>query len=538
MEFILMQSCWEHCFKRRNIMKKLIISLGCFIMIGSTAWTGYAAPPGSGRQVVQKNFQQLIKSNGCPGCDLAGAVLTRVNLSGANLKGANLAGAKLFLADLSGADLSGANLQGAGLGGADLAGADLTGANLTGAVLEGAYLKGAKTDGLIAERTSGVEHDTSSETVFVPDESDSKHAPYSQEVAIEERRDFGEAPPVVEQRQEKDSGQEAGAMEAPVIRDMSGSKQPVVMAEAVVPPPAAAPEPAGKTAEKPAVILEGESKQPVQTPAGEVSSEKVGVRKQVEEPATVDEGSAVHDMIAQIEADTPKSTPVPIQEPVVVAGDQKISEAVGKEVATDAGSPQQVKATDGPSGKKTMQVKPPTPQVQEKNVPEVVSEQKIKEVKTAATKVTETIESTDTEVEKEATAVKQQVAKELVYTVETPAQAAAKLQALVEQLLDEDRCVECNLAGVDLSGEGLKGADLERANLQGADLSDTNLSEANLKGADLAGADLRSADLSEADLYKANLSGADLTGADLSEALTDSADFTGAKGVPVTLQAQ
>ncbi|HHL33528.1 MAG TPA: pentapeptide repeat-containing protein [Desulfobulbaceae bacterium] len=122
----------------------------------------------------------------------------------------------------------------------------------------------------------------------------------------------------------------------------------------------------------------------------------------------------------------------------------------------------------------------------------------------------------------------------LLYTVETPAQAAAEKQALVDRLLDTDACVECDLAGVDLSGKRLKGVDLERANLAGADLSDTNLSEANLKGADLAGANLRGADLSEADLYKADLTDADLTGADLSEASTDSADFTGAQGVPVT----
>ncbi|HHD63224.1 MAG TPA: pentapeptide repeat-containing protein [Desulfobulbaceae bacterium] len=241
-------------------------------------------------------------------------------------------------------------------------------------------------------------------------------------------------------------------------------------------------------------------------------------------------------MIAQIEADTPNSKPVPVQESVIDKGDQKIPEAVGKEVSAETGPPQQIKAAGSSSGQEEVEEKPGISQIQEKNAREVISGQDVKEVKTAKTEVTETAESTDTVVEKGSTVGKKQVEKGLVYTVETPTQAAAKLQTLVEQLHDEDRCVECALAGVDLSGEGLKGADLERANLQGADLSEANLSGANLKGADLSGANLRSTDLSEADLYKANLSGADLTGADLSEALTDSADFTGAKGVSPAVQ--
>ena len=107
---------------------------------------------------------------------------------------------------------------------------------------------------------------------------------------------------------------------------------------------------------------------------------------------------------------------------------------------------------------------------------------------------------------------------------------AEKKQMLVEKLLDENRCVGCDLSGVDLSGRHLDEADLERANLRGANLQDVDLEEANLKGADLSGADLRNADLSEADLYRANLSGADLTGADFDEALIDSMISTGAIG--------
>ncbi|MDD3620765.1 MAG: pentapeptide repeat-containing protein, partial [Desulfobulbaceae bacterium] len=108
-----------------------------------------AAEEVSPRQEVRENFQRLLETNACPGCDLSGAVMNRADLAGADLRGANLAGSKLYLANLAEADLRDANLQGAALGGADLAGADLTGANLTGAVLEGAYLKGARMEGRV-----------------------------------------------------------------------------------------------------------------------------------------------------------------------------------------------------------------------------------------------------------------------------------------------------------------------------------------------------------------------------------------------------
>jgi hypothetical protein len=123
------------------------------------------------------------------------------------------------------------------------------------------------------------------------------------------------------------------------------------------------------------------------------------------------------------------------------------------------------------------------------------------------------------------------VAEGAVYGVETPEQARAKQQMLIDRLLDDERCVACDLAGVDLAGKNLDGVDLERANLQGARLAGIDLGEANLKGVDFSGADLKGADLREADLYKANFSGADLTGAKLEGALIDSADFDGAVGV-------
>ncbi len=77
------------------------------------------------------DVQQLLTTNLCPGCDLAGA----------ELRGAHLIGADLRDADLTGADLSWVNLEGA-----DLTGADLTEANLTGAFLTNATLINADLD--------------------------------------------------------------------------------------------------------------------------------------------------------------------------------------------------------------------------------------------------------------------------------------------------------------------------------------------------------------------------------------------------------
>lgn len=69
------------------------------------------------------------------GKDLAGADLSRENLSEADLRGANLTGARLEGADLTEAHLEGADLRGANLTWSNLRRAFLTGADLTGAKL-------------------------------------------------------------------------------------------------------------------------------------------------------------------------------------------------------------------------------------------------------------------------------------------------------------------------------------------------------------------------------------------------------------------
>lgn len=87
---------------------------------------------------------------------------------------------------------------------------------------------------------------------------------------------------------------------------------------------------------------------------------------------------------------------------------------------------------------------------------------------------------------------------------------------------------------VDLTGSNLEGANLSRADLSEVvfnqtNLSSANLSEANLTDAQLIGADLQQADLQGAILENADLSRADLRGADLQDAKLSGANFTDAR---------
>jgi hypothetical protein len=104
------------------------------ILIAAQFWGGQCRAEllGSPYPAIQKNFNQLLTTNACPGCDLRGAVMNHLNLSKADLQGANLTGAQLNFTCLTEADLREADLHGAWLIGADLAGADLGGTILEG----------------------------------------------------------------------------------------------------------------------------------------------------------------------------------------------------------------------------------------------------------------------------------------------------------------------------------------------------------------------------------------------------------------------
>ncbi|MBT5859608.1 MAG: pentapeptide repeat-containing protein [Alphaproteobacteria bacterium] len=95
----------------------------------------------------------------CPGCNLSGAVLKRLNLSGANLAGAILIDTNFHDATLVEANFAGANLTGANLNRADVRKSNFHGANLSEAMgfqshFEGADLSDAILDEIRFERAS------------------------------------------------------------------------------------------------------------------------------------------------------------------------------------------------------------------------------------------------------------------------------------------------------------------------------------------------------------------------------------------------
>jgi uncharacterized protein YjbI with pentapeptide repeats len=100
-------------------------------LVGKTVSKEDKAKLEAEHKLVQKNLEELKKTNACPGCFLA-----KVNLSGVKLEGANLTGANLTDASLINAKLGGANLTGANLTETSFSGANLTDANLTNATLK------------------------------------------------------------------------------------------------------------------------------------------------------------------------------------------------------------------------------------------------------------------------------------------------------------------------------------------------------------------------------------------------------------------
>ncbi len=604
-------------------------------MVAGFSGNSFAALLGSARPAAQENFQQLIQTNECPSCDLAGVVLTRVNLSGANLEGANLAGAKLLLANLSEANLRNANLQGAALGGADLAGADLRGANLTGAVLEGAYLKGALIDGRIISDKPYEAEDLPevTEKKHVADESSSKNVPYTQEVVIDDRRDLSDSPLAAPSEVQLQQNKTVAAADAAAVEPEPPSKTLVPMADAVVHAPAsettAASGEIGEQVEPPvetvseaeedgglwgsvtsffgagssdgndqpeaasaampeteeqgdtpvaekAVVQEAQPEpepEPVavESRAGEVDAaapavetaegtatddtgfwgsvtsifssdsdkkvEEVSTERAVEQvPAPADEviadaasepgaelasDSEVMNMIEQIEGPAPEPVPAAAADTTVsevaVAGGEEAAvqgEEMVVEPAADNASVEAEASAAGDSSEKAVAAGAESGRQDADTVEPA-----------AGSTVSDMISQIEADQELEPVP-----ADTVVYGVETPEQARAKQQMYIDRLLDDDRCVACDLAGVDLAGKNLGGVDLERANLQGANLEGVDLGEANLKGVNFSGANLKDADLREADLYRADFTGADLTGARFEAALIDSAVFTDAAG--------
>lgn len=124
----------------------LVTSLAIFPLLASPA--ALAAPQAP--TYNPEHLQQLLETNVCRGCNLAGADLSVSHLLGADLRNSNLVGANLSRSNLEGADFTGADLRGAKLNGslvsnavfdyANLADADCTDANLSNVNVIGANL--------------------------------------------------------------------------------------------------------------------------------------------------------------------------------------------------------------------------------------------------------------------------------------------------------------------------------------------------------------------------------------------------------------
>ena len=110
---------------------------------------------GSAQAYSDADLQKLMTTGSCLECDLSGAVLIHMKLSGADLKNANLTSANLTDTYLVGANLERANLSRAILTSTNLAGANLLRAKLGGANLLFANMSGATwTDGAQCQRHS------------------------------------------------------------------------------------------------------------------------------------------------------------------------------------------------------------------------------------------------------------------------------------------------------------------------------------------------------------------------------------------------
>lgn len=399
-----------------------------------------------------------------------GCDLAEVDLTRTDLKGVNLEGANLSGAKLSLTDLSGANLKNANLQDANLGGADLAGADLTGANLDGAVVEGAFLDAIQGKRASAARP--------MPTE------------------------------------QPAARVEAEQSAPVSAGSAPSRADEVVAPmPPPAGPTSAVTSSEQdsasgasmtaPAILGgEPEPTQPKQlTPMAEAV---VPVEAMQSSPP------------AEITADA--AAPKPVAQSMPAAAQQ----AVPIEERTSPPSVHQNAADQGKQPPVTGRNKEPEPIPDLAKEPEPAAEAVVIEPTAPKPEV----------VEAERAPVKPAHPIEVQPpSLPKAAELTAEKQAALAQLFAKKRCVDCDLAGVDLAGKNLDGFDLERANLKDSNLRGADLEKANLKGATLDGASLRDADLRKADLYRASFRAADLTGARLEKALVDATDWTDAVGV-------
>ncbi len=443
---------------------------------------------------LQNNITILSESKSCQGCDLRGAVLNRLDLSDANLEGAKLSRAKMSLTNLSGANLRNADLREVVFNGADLANADLRGADLTGASLVGAYLSGALMDGEMITTNpydqEGIEN--FSETVYVEDTVSSKAPPVSEEIIIENRRDFEETPPVIQVSPEATTITESSQGENSTQEVSDGYDTTVLPKQSATAP---------DVKRNPAI-------------------QNVTIAEEVQVTNTRSSGG------------TPDSEEVMATESEVQVTISNKADSSEKAV-TDT-----FNATIGSNMAESQGASPDKGNIEPDTFVSGVdvSSDSLSDANTDDTEVAiaYTIEDGAPAEEKDAeTSDTAQVADSVIdsiFNVFSTVGPTTLIDDNIAVLLDTNKCYGCNLSGADLSGKDLEDADLESADLSWAKLSNADLQNANLKNANLSGADLTGADLSEADLYKAVVEGMDLTDATLENTLLDDVDLTSVKG--------
>ena len=501
---------------------KYMYLCACLLLCGTVA---SAESLGSVDENIQSNFNRLVTTRQCQGCDLKGAVLIRMDLREANLQGADLSEAKLSLTNLSKANLKNAVLRGAVLGGADFSGADLRGVDLTDAQLAGAYLKEALLDQEIIP-----------EKPYEPEELELPEAstpisplPPAQELITPEPEPELESDAVAPAAEEEeilpstvpsaDSG-EGALRPAEIFVDTSGG---IEKSSAVLPPP----EPSGLPEESVKTVQEsrGKKKEAVRLPKlPDIEGRTATTVRPKElipiaEAQIADPGQADNLPKALPDTDTAlaaRKTAGLDDIPVIDTVSEKEQSGSGnKETELSVWNTFASLFSSGTAEKEE------TAKVAVKSgaTKKGVSDLKASKVKVVVQKE-EDVQST----------AQQQVG---AYSVETFGQSRARLQTLVDKLHEEKRCVSCDLAGADLVDNDLEEVDLERSDLSGAQLEKTDLRTANLKGVNFTDANLKNADLRGADLYLADFTNADLTGAQLQGALIDSTTFTGAVGAKV-----
>ncbi len=447
----------------------------------------------SSSTTVQANKKQLLETRSCPQCDLSGANLNRLDLSGANLEGANLSRAQMALTNLSGANLKNCDLREAVFNGADLAEIDLRGADLTGASMVGAYMYGALMDGEIIE-TSPYAGDEGlkdvKETVYVEDTAKPKNVPETEEIVIPSRRDFEETPPVVPISVEQNDSDNVSDV-PDVSDDITLAYEDATLPRQSVAAPEAKAAPAIQEVRIEDVMVEDVIIVPEEVIEQEIKEEK-GL---IESNAVEEEKEIENAFTEEVQQDVIQGEASPS---VSVSEKEKISEV--NSTATPVVDMEPEKGGD-------MVTSPSSDAVSENNKNEEVNSDEGVVSEGQEVGIVETVLS--------------------VFSKEEP---SGEVMKNVATLLDQNSCYACELSGVDLSGENLDGADLEGANFSNAILKGVDLEGANLKGANFSGADLSGADLSKADLYRAILKDADLTDAKLENTLTDDVDFSETKG--------